>query len=149
MSRPLADASLAYFQTFENPVKTEGDATLEQISSYAGQLPFMADSHLRPDGFGLLDHQMLMPLSSSPKYAHFNGSLEVPSYVENLPFLCLRHWDSLRRLGPVTIKLPGFMLILPTPFAWSQPLAASFHSTDSPLRGFLFVRCYLFVGTRP
>ncbi|KAL8855950.1 MAG: hypothetical protein Q9178_007400 [Gyalolechia marmorata] len=77
----------AYFHAFENTVKTEGDATLEQIGSYAGPLPIMGDSHLRPDGFGLLDTQMLMPIPSSPKYSHFNGSLEGPSYVDNFLFL--------------------------------------------------------------
>ena len=83
MSWSLANASLAYFHAYEDTVKTEGDATLEQIGSYAGPLPFMGDSHLRPDGFGLLD-TMLMPISS-PKYSHFNGSLEGSSYVEKSP----------------------------------------------------------------
>ncbi|KAL8805710.1 MAG: hypothetical protein Q9200_005320 [Gallowayella weberi] len=77
MSWPMADASLAYLHhAFENPVKTEGDAALEHIGSYAGSIPFMADSHLRPDGFALMD-QMLMPIASS-KYSHFNGNLDVP-----------------------------------------------------------------------
>lgn len=63
----------------------------------------MGDSHLRPDGFGLLD-TMLMPMAS-PKYSHFNGSLEGPSYVEHFLFLfAFRPWDSLRRVGPVTLS---------------------------------------------
>ncbi|KAL8652284.1 MAG: hypothetical protein Q9226_004334 [Calogaya cf. arnoldii] len=66
-----------YFNPFEDTVKTEGDATLEQISSYAGPPFFMGDSQLRPDGFRLLD-TMVMPMASS-KYSHCNGSLEGPS----------------------------------------------------------------------
>lgn len=91
MSWSVADASLALFHhtSFEYPVKTESEA-LEHIGSYAGHLPFMADSHVRPDGYGLLDHQLLQSMSmpmpmSTPKYSRFPGNFEIPPYVS--PFL--------------------------------------------------------------
>lgn len=91
MSWSVADASLALFHhtSFDYPVKTESE-TLEHIGSYAGHLPFAADSHVRPDGYGLLDHQLLqsipvpMPVST-PKYSRFPGGFEIPPYVS--PFL--------------------------------------------------------------
>ncbi|KAI4287107.1 MAG: hypothetical protein L6R35_003634 [Caloplaca aegaea] len=86
MSWSVADASLALFHhtSFDYPVKTESE-TLEHIGSYAGHLPFAADSHVRPDGYGLLDHQLLqsipvpMPVST-PKYSRFPGGFEIPPY---------------------------------------------------------------------
>ncbi|KAL8969844.1 MAG: hypothetical protein Q9197_004130 [Variospora fuerteventurae] len=86
MSWSVADASLALFHhtSFDYPVKTESE-TLEHIGSYAGHLPFAADSHVRPDGYGLLDHQLLqsipvpMPVST-PKYSRFPGGFEIPPF---------------------------------------------------------------------
>ncbi|KAL8677753.1 MAG: hypothetical protein Q9186_005863, partial [Xanthomendoza sp. 1 TL-2023] len=96
-----------YFNTFENPVKTEGDAALEHIGSYAGPIPFMADNQYRPDGFALLD-QMLMPMAS-PKYSHFNGNLDGPSLILfPLPSL-LDILDEWLQLHPT---------ILPRDFDW-------------------------------
>ena len=134
VSWSLANASLAYFHAFEDTVKTEGDAALEQIGSYAGPHPFMGDSHLRPDGFGLLD-TMLMPLTS-PKYSHFNGSLEGPSYVEH--FLVL--FAVLASCWASHIKVPlsnVLMMIFPrlTPVASRHCLVAV--PTVSPLARFL------------
>lgn len=89
MSWSVANASLALFHhAFDYPVKTEGE-TLEHIGSYAGHLPFVGDSHLRPDGYGLLDQQLLqaMPISTT-KYPRFSGNFEVPAYVNiSLRFL--------------------------------------------------------------
>lgn len=84
MSWSVADACLALFHhAFDYPVKTEGEA-LEHIGSYAGHLPFMGESHLRPDGYGLLDQQLLqsMPMST-PKYSRFSGNFEIPAYVDH------------------------------------------------------------------
>lgn len=95
MSWPVADACLALFHhAFDYPVKTEGE-TLEHIGTYAGQLPFMADSHLRPDGYGLLDQQLLqsMPLPT-PKYSRCSNGFEIPPYVGN--FLVRGQSDYLR-----------------------------------------------------
>ncbi|KAL8988175.1 MAG: hypothetical protein Q9177_002711 [Variospora cf. flavescens] len=87
MSWSVADASLALFHhtSFDYPVKTESE-TLEHIGSYAGHLPFAADSHVRPDGYGLLDHQLLQSISvpmpvSTPKYSRFPGGFEIPPYT--------------------------------------------------------------------
>ncbi|KAL8669943.1 MAG: hypothetical protein Q9168_005493 [Polycauliona sp. 1 TL-2023] len=94
-----------YFHAFEDSVKTESDAALEQIGSYAGPLPFMGDSHLRPDGFGLLD-TMLMPMAS-PKYSHFNGGMEGSSYVgDPLLFVWLPSCGLLASSWASHIKLP-------------------------------------------
>ncbi|KAI4119175.1 MAG: hypothetical protein LQ345_000885 [Seirophora villosa] len=43
----------------------------------------MADSHVRPDGYGLLDHQLLQSMSmpmpmATPKYSRFPGNFEIP-----------------------------------------------------------------------
>ncbi|KAL8963413.1 MAG: hypothetical protein Q9193_000324 [Seirophora villosa] len=83
------ESTLFHHTSFEYPVKTESEA-LEHIGSYAGHLPFMADSHVRPDGYGLLDHQLLQSMSmpmpmSTPKYSRFPGNFEIPPYVS--PFL--------------------------------------------------------------
>ncbi|KAL8921384.1 MAG: hypothetical protein Q9172_004048 [Xanthocarpia lactea] len=53
---------------------------IEQIGSYAGPLPIMGDSHLRPDGLGLLDTQMLMPIPSpaSPMFRTENNTRGSP-----------------------------------------------------------------------
>ncbi|KAI4108740.1 MAG: hypothetical protein L6R37_000904 [Teloschistes peruensis] len=74
----VADASLALFQSWDCPVKTEGE-TLEHIGSYAGTLPFTGDGHLRPYSYGLLDQQVLqpiMPMTTPPKYPRFPGNVD-------------------------------------------------------------------------
>lgn len=103
MSWSVADASLALFHhAFDYPVKTEGE-TLEHIGTYAGPLPFMADSQgqgqgqvqVRPDGYGLLDQQMLQMSMPTSKYSRFSNNLEAPPYVDH--FLVRAQSDCLRR----------------------------------------------------
>lgn len=98
------NAFLALFHhSYDYPVKTEGDS-IDQFGSYAGNLPFVGDSHVRPDGYGLLDQQMLhsMPLSTAKalRYAPQPANLESPSYV--LPFFpcSFCHWS----IGPAAIS---------------------------------------------
>lgn len=84
----VADAALAFFHhAFDYPVKTESQ-TLEHIGPYATHMPFVADSHLRPDGYGSLDQQLFqsMPLSTH-KYSRFspNPNFDYQPYVG--PFL--------------------------------------------------------------
>ncbi|KAL8717884.1 MAG: hypothetical protein Q9225_004923 [Loekoesia sp. 1 TL-2023] len=70
-----------FHHAFDYPVKTEGEA-LEHIGTYAGHLPFMGESHLRPDGYGLLDQQLLQSVPmSTPKYSRFSGNFEIPVLI--------------------------------------------------------------------
>lgn len=85
-----ADAALAFFHhTFDYPVKTEGE-TLEHTGPYGTHMPFVAESHLRPDGYGSLDQQLFqsMPLAGH-KYSRFspNPNFDHQPYVG--PFLIL------------------------------------------------------------
>ena len=77
-----------FHHSFDYPVKTEGE-TIDQFGAYAGHLPLVGESHIRPDGYGLLDHQMLQsePLSTTKAFRyHQPASLEVPPYVLLFPF---------------------------------------------------------------
>lgn len=126
MSWSVANASLALFHhAFDYPVKTEGE-TLEHIGSYAGHLPFMGDSHLRPDGYGLLDQQLLQSIPiSTTKYPRFSGSYEIPAYVDislrslaQPPSYCLhRVWPVLLAMLLVSSASGSSCLVRPTPFA--------------------------------
>ncbi|KAL9015237.1 MAG: hypothetical protein Q9173_000123 [Seirophora scorigena] len=100
----MGNNTLFHHTSFEYPVKTESEA-LEHIGSYAGHLPFMADSHVRPDGYGLLDHQLLQSMSmpmptptpmpvSTPKYSRFPGNFEIPPYVSPFLVRTLVAWPS-------------------------------------------------------
>lgn len=132
----VADACLALFQSWDCPVKTEGE-TLEHIGSYAGTLPFTGDGHLRPYSYGLLDQQVLQPIMpmTTPKYPRFPGNVDGQPYV-NVFFFIVVHFafwsDSLAWcLATNRVKLPvssasGQILPgRPTPFAllvlWHTP----------------------------
>ena len=113
---PVADVSLALFQeAWECPVKTESE-TLEHIGSYAGTLPFVANSHLRPYSYGLLDQQVQQPLSMFNKYPRYSGPSDTAPYVNT--FLVVDQpplppfWTSRIKL-PVSAASP--MVILPGP----------------------------------
>lgn len=126
----VADASLALFQSWDCPVKTEGE-TLEHIGSYAGTLPFTGDGHLRPYSYGLLDQQVLqpiMPMTTPPKYPRFPGNVDGQPYVNVFLSSIVVHLacrsDSLAScLAANRVKLPvcsasGQILPgRPTPFA--------------------------------
>lgn len=133
----VADASLALFQSWDCPVKTEGE-TLEHIGSYAGTLPFTGNGHLRPYSYGLLDQQVLQPIMPmiTPKDPRFPGNVDGQPYVNHFLSFTVGDWlvgqTPLRRAWPPIalsfrfLRLQGRSLPgRPTPFAllvlWETP----------------------------
>ncbi len=132
----VADAALAFFHhAFDYPVKTESQ-TLEHIGPYATHMPFVADSHLRPDGYGSLDQQLFqsMPLSAH-KYSRFspNPNFDYQAYVG--PFLLFNRTLALDNRPPGAWLVTFFIepLVSSSPTPPSSPLAPTHSIFALPL----------------